>query len=177
MRRSRDARAPSLSWKDSAREAASRRMVKKPRWKCRQPLVTVFAMVIGLIAGHCLASAAESQQPAASTGAYDPKGKRDPFFPLVKDGRMITAVASGDTRLVDASSLSLAGILWDPNGRSIALINDTEVKAGQRIGGYDVVEIRPASVVLSREGKSVVLELLFGGERESPSDHDGDSSR
>ena len=56
----------------------------------------------------------------------------------------------------------LYGILWDPNGHSLALINDTEAKVGDTINGYQVTEIRRDAVVLSVEGgEPVVLQLTF----------------
>ena len=62
---------------------------------------------------------------------------------------------------MNASSLMLSGILWDPSRQSIALINDEEVKVGDAIGGYQVTAIRQNAVVLVRDGKSLVLQLAF----------------
>ena len=89
---------------------------------------------------------------------YDAKGKRDPFVPFVKDGRLV-GTRGGCSQALEPSSLSLAGILWDRAGRSIALINETEVTVGDTIGGYEVTAIRQDAVVLVREGTSVVLHV------------------
>jgi hypothetical protein len=65
----------------------------------------------------------------------------------------------------------LYGILWDPGGRSIALVDDLEVSVGDSIGPYRVEEIRPDAVVLAREsGEQFVLELVFESDegRENP---------
>jgi len=105
------------------------------------------------------------QGSAASDGAlvYEPKGRRDPFVPLVRDGRIL-----GKPRAAEALAVLqpiLYGILWDPDGRSIALINDQEVKEGDVVGSYQVEKIHPNSVVLKREGgESVVLKLAFEAE-------------
>jgi hypothetical protein len=66
---------------------------------------------------------------------YDSKGKRDPFVPLARDGKIV----SPNTESAPTSSAPLlAGIVWDPGGRSLALINETEVMIGEwRCGGAD----------------------------------------
>ncbi len=94
--------------------------------------------------------------------AYDAKGKRDPFVPLVRDGR---AIAAGETLLlsgpVDASLPLLGGILWDPTGRSIVLLNGKETMVGDVVGGYRVAEIHEDQVVLEGEGRRVTLRITF----------------
>ncbi len=94
---------------------------------------------------------------------YDAKGKRDPFVPLVRDGRAIAA--SGDTLLLsgplDTSLPLLGGILWDPAGRSIALLNEQDTVVGDMVGGYRVAEIHEDQVVLEREGRRVTLRITF----------------
>lgn len=107
--------------------------------------------VAGLISG----TAAE---PPPEPQPYDSKGKRDPFVALVREGRFVGAagtLSSGSS----ISGLQLAGILWDPGGNSLALLNDTEVKVGDRVGEYQVMEIRQDAVVIVREGKPVVLRM------------------
>ncbi|MBI3319376.1 MAG: hypothetical protein HYZ89_02155 [Candidatus Omnitrophica bacterium] len=94
----------------------------------------------------------------APTGSYQAKDARDPFIPLVREGRVVT-IPGGSGGLMNASSMILSGILWDPSHQSIALINDEEVKVGDTIGGYQVTAIRQDAVVLVRDGKSLVLQL------------------
>ena len=90
---------------------------------------------------------------------YDGKGRRDPFVGLVRDGRLVGAPR---TRKLEPLKPVLYGILWDSDGKSIALINDVEVNVGDKVGGYRVEEIRPDAVVLAREGgRQIVLELAF----------------
>ena len=101
------------------------------------------------------------QAPAIEQGVpfrYDAGDRRDPFMPLVRDGRL---VAIGPGMRLGQSTPVLYGILWDPAGRSIALINDAEVKAGDRIGDYEVKEIQHDAVVLDNGGEPVVLTITF----------------
>lgn len=129
--------------------------------------VFVFGMGLVLISdGRVGAENASSSEPARYR--YDPAGRRDPFVPLVRDGKLIEV---GALMPLGGSVPVLRGILWDPGGNSLALLNDAEVKVGDTIGGYQVVEIRKDAVVLSGGGEPVVLQLEFetppkGGEPE-----------
>ncbi len=127
----------------------------------------VAAVVIaGLsLAGRAAAAtSAESPKPMSASAAavsqswtYDAKNKRDPFTPLVKDGRIVGKNSDGGPSAVPA----LGGILWDPNGHSIALINSTESKIGDTVNGYRVAEISRDEVVLTRDDERVVLRISF----------------
>ena len=102
-----------------------------------------------------------AHEPSEKDGAfsYDPAGHRDPFVPLVRDGRLVGVATPGTSRPTDKPVLY--GILWDPGGHSIALINDAEAKVGDTVGGYRVKEIRQDAVVLTNGGVPVVLEIMF----------------
>lgn len=87
---------------------------------------------------------------------YDDKGKRDPFLPLVgKDGRFL--LDTGLTYSFD--ELELSGILWDPQGKSSALINDQIVTRGESVYGFKIKTITKDSVIFSKEGKEYILKL------------------
>jgi hypothetical protein len=100
------------------------------------------------------------EQPSAKSEPfrYDSKGLRDPFIPLVRDGRL---VGTPTATQLEPSKPVLYGILWDSGGQCLALINDTEVKVGDMVGEYQVTEIRKDAVVLTAGGESMVLELQF----------------
>ena len=89
---------------------------------------------------------------------YSAKGKRDPFVPLVRDGQMVSMAQAAAS---ESSLPMLHGILWDPYGQSIALINDLEARVGDPVGEYQVIEIRHDAVVLSNGSEPVVLEINF----------------
>ena len=127
--------------------------------------LTVAASVSGILlfmAGSAEAGKrAAEEKPSADQGApfrYDSGGRRDPFMPLVRDGRL---VAAGPGVRLEQSKPVLYGILWDPTGHSIALINDAEVKQGDRVGDYEVKEIQHDAVVLDNGGEPVVLRIAF----------------
>ncbi|MBI4354347.1 MAG: hypothetical protein HY595_03840 [Candidatus Omnitrophica bacterium] len=73
--------------------------------------------------------------------------------------------AGGDPSLSDGPRDAflplLGGILWDPAGRSIALLNEKEAMVGDAVGGYRVVEIYEDYVVLEQEGRRITLKITF----------------
>lgn len=85
---------------------------------------------------------------------YDDKGKRDPFVSLVdQNGRYLL-----ETELFYSSSeLQLSGILWDPQGRSSALINNQVVKIGETIYGFTIKDITKETVVISKGNQEFIL--------------------
>ena len=122
------------------------------RW-CASIALGVSIGVLGPMFGWS-AEVPKKQEPFR----YDAKGRRDPFIALFREGRLVNPTASN----LQADKPVLYGILWDPTGHSIALINDTEAKVGDTINGYQVTEIRRDAVVLSVEGgEPVVLQITF----------------
>ena len=102
--------------------------------------------------------AAEEPPKTREPFVYDAKGHRDPFIAFVRDGKLIGTQKGAP---LDTSKPVLYGILWDPHGQSIAMLNDTEVKVGDTVGIYEVLEIRQGAVVLSAGGEPVVLQIDF----------------
>ena len=126
----------------------------------RVPILSTACVAAFSLAGACRAAAAEdpAQIIEPPPFRYDSGGRRDPFVPLVREGRLVAAPPGAR---VETSTPVLYGILWDPGGRSIALINDTEAMVGDTIGRYQVKEIRQDAVVLDNEGKPLVLQITF----------------
>lgn len=108
-----------------------------------------------------------AEEPPKKPGpfVYDAKGHRDPFIPLVKDGKLIGTQRGTP---LDTAKPVLYGILWDPRGESIAMLNDTEVTVGDTVGIYEVLEIRKDAVVLSAGGDPLVLQIEFETPPKSP---------
>ena len=110
------------------------------------------------IAGGALWAAAEPPLERREPFRYDSKGRRDPFAVLVRDGRLVGVAQNTQT---ETSKPILYGILWDPGGHSIALINSVEARVGDTINGYQVKDIREDMVVLENGGEPVVLRIAF----------------
>ena len=110
----------------------------------------------------CVASDSAAPSPSGSAPVYESGARRDPFAPLVRDGKIVSVSAGGGAGSSDATGpLVLDGILWDAGGQSIALINGSEVKAGDQVGGYVVRTIRKDAVVLEKGNEVLVLQINF----------------
>jgi hypothetical protein len=123
----------------------------------------VWLLAVVLLRSPQLWAAESPPPPEAASIRYDAKGKRDPFVPLVRDGRMIaiTEEESPSSEQADLSLPLLGGILWDPAGRSIALLNDREQVVGDMVGSFRLVEIHQDHVVLEQEDRRVTLQMTF----------------
>ena len=127
-------------------------------------IVAAFATVLLVTVAAPAARAAE--EPRAEPFRYDSGGRRDPFIPLVREGRLVGTTQGAH---VDAATPTLYGILWDPQGDSIALINDVEVRAGETIAGFRVKAIQRDAVVLDGGGEPVVLRITYESAPGQPS--------
>ena len=86
---------------------------------------------------------------------YDAHGKRDPFWSLV-GGR--GAIINFD-KDIQAVGLVLEGILAEPPGGSVAIINGNIIKVGDKIGFFVVKEIQGNAVILQKGQEIVTLKL------------------
>ena len=83
---------------------------------------------------------------------HDRTGKCDPFVPLVREGKVVSCAPA-------RASLELTGIVWEPDGTSLALINGTEARIGDVVEGYEVIEIHREFVPVVDNGERLVLML------------------
>ena len=87
---------------------------------------------------------------------YDSYGNRDPFMPLLtKDGRPITTYS----KIGSINDIVIEGILYDPQGESVVVINDLILKQGSTISGVTVKSIEKNSVVLSFKGEDHTFKV------------------
>ena len=76
---------------------------------------------------------------------YTADGRRDPFMSLMKTGELRPAV----------SDLKLVTVIYDPTGRSVAILRDLttkeqyRIKVGQTLGRMRVASIQPKSVTFT----------------------------
>jgi hypothetical protein len=103
---------------------------------------SLFFLVIALLA---LASVTF----AATEVLYDSGNRRDPFVPLE---------GGGDTSVNTSSSgVKLEGIIYDPGGRSMAILNGKSYQKGETVGNATVVKISKDHVVISMRGEEKTL--------------------
>ncbi|MCM8795180.1 MAG: hypothetical protein NC928_00595 [Candidatus Omnitrophica bacterium] len=90
---------------------------------------------------------------------YDPKGKRDPFIPLVTpDGRLLKLEQEEG-----AKGLLLEGVIYDEHGVSYALVNGEVVKVGDKVDDYQVLKIENNKVIFIKEAELTEVELKKEG--------------
>ncbi|MBP7056736.1 MAG: hypothetical protein KBB52_07775 [Candidatus Omnitrophica bacterium] len=96
----------------------------------------------------------------SQSNLYDPKGKRDPFVPLIGQGRTSARINLEDVASI--ADIKLEGIAVGANGKRVAALNGELLKQGDGIGIVKVIKIEAKSVVLTIGGKEYAI--TFSGE-------------
>ncbi len=82
---------------------------------------------------------------------YDSGGRRDPFIPLV------TLEGIVDQKKFDSKDIKIEGIVFDPSGGSMVLINGEFYKEGDHVNGANVITIFRDRVILSQSDEEKTL--------------------
>jgi len=92
---------------------------------------------------------------------YQPKGKRDPFIPLIlPDGRRITPPGiEEESGVPGLGSVVLQGILFDPAGNSTAILNGQILRENEEWEGIKLLKIEANSVTIWKNGETHQLVL------------------
>ncbi len=97
---------------------------------------------------------------AASAADYQPKGKRDPFVPLLlPDGRRINPPGAEDGSSEGLANRQLQGIVYDPSGDSFVILGGKVLRERQELGGMKILEIGSDSVTILRDGQTERLTV------------------
>ena len=80
---------------------------------------------------------------------YDSGKRRDPFVPITGEDASVSATSS--------SGIKLEGIIYDPNNRSMAILNGKTFQQGESIGDATIVKIQKDHVVISISGEEKTL--------------------
>ncbi|MDP3730824.1 MAG: hypothetical protein Q8R14_04805 [Candidatus Omnitrophota bacterium] len=109
-----------------------------------------------IIVAASVAAALSCLLPRSASG-YEPKGKRDPFVPLLgQEKRNRPAGLEGVAAVED---VLLEGIAIGPLGKNIAILNGQMVKEADQFGLLRVKKISKKTVELSIDGKDHTLSL------------------
>jgi hypothetical protein len=92
--------------------------------------------------------------------AYDDKGKRDPFWPLLSASG--TIINYGED--ITPQDMVLEGIMSEGGGQYTAIINGNIVKTGDAIGSFKIDRIEPRTVFFEKGSEKFELNLKNGGE-------------
>lgn len=82
---------------------------------------------------------------------YDSGGRKDPFVPLVSAEGVV------NEKRFDASDIRVEGIVFDPNGGSMVLINNEFFKEGDHVNGANIITIFRDRVILSQSDEEKTL--------------------
>lgn len=85
---------------------------------------------------------------------YKIQGKRDPFVPLISPSGYLLNLEPQDD-----STLRLEGVMFDPKGDSVAIINGELVRVGETIGDAVLSNIEPDKVTVIKNNEKVEIEL------------------
>ena len=81
---------------------------------------------------------------------YEPKGKRDPFVPLIGSGRNVSTGLEG---IVSIEDVNLEGIAMGAKGKWVAIINGQLMKEDDKAGSLMIKRIADKKVTLSIDDK------------------------
>lgn len=87
---------------------------------------------------------------------YNAAGKRDPFIPLVTREGKITL---GYGTINSVEDIKLEGIVYDPRGGSIAIINGMVLKENDMFGDIKLTKIESNKVHLVFNQSEYIIEL------------------
>lgn len=123
----------------------------------------LFILIISLITGvPAFSEEAEetekTEENFIENFVYDRKDRRDPFFPLIrKDGRSSPDGLMGIERLDD---ITLEGIVWDPHGDSVAIVNGEILKENQQVYNVKVIKIESKRISIMINENEFTINLI-----------------
>lgn len=91
---------------------------------------------------------------------YYTKGRRDPFIPLVLGGRRAYLGLEAVEMLDD---VKLEGIVFDPFGKSMAMLNGEIVEEGKRIHNIEIIKIHDDAIIIKIYAKTYTISLAEEG--------------
>ncbi|MBU2541042.1 MAG: hypothetical protein KJ593_03975 [Candidatus Omnitrophica bacterium] len=93
---------------------------------------------------------------------YTIHNERDPFLPFVTpDGYIVNLQAQ--TEIAD---INLEGIIFDAQGRSLAVINGDVIAENEFVGEFQLKEIKKDKIILQNGQKTYIIELTKEGASE-----------
>lgn len=93
---------------------------------------------------------------AIEVSRYEPKGKRDPFVPLIGAGRNVSTGLEG---IVSIEDVNLEGIAMGAKGKRFAIINGQLMREDDKAGSLMIKHITDKKVTLSIDDKVYEVNL------------------
>ncbi|MCG3176347.1 MAG: hypothetical protein MOGMAGMI_01296 [Candidatus Omnitrophica bacterium] len=92
----------------------------------------------------CTSSTVSAEEPL-----YDAQGRRDPFVPLISSGGH---GGSGLAGIESVNDVDVQGVVYDPGGDSVAIINGAMLRVGEEFSNVKIKEIRQDGVLFEING-------------------------
>lgn len=119
--------------------------------------LTGLIILVVLVAGAFLNGAGGEEYK------YLSKGKRDPFVPLAT-GEVKTNLGIQSVETID--DVKFEGVIYDPSGKSIVVLNDEALKEGDKKYNVEVIRIDNKSVTIKINDKEYTIKIIEeGGEK------------
>lgn len=94
---------------------------------------------------------------------YEAGERRDPFIPLIMSQQRISL---GLEAVETVDDVKFEGVIFDPSGSSIAVLNGEIVKEGEKIHNVEIVKIYDNSITVKIYDKVHTIGLIKeGGEQ------------
>lgn len=99
----------------------------------------------------------EGEEPKKEAGfTYTVNNPREPFMPLVSpDGTLVNFEPQSD--ILD---IQLEGIIFDPSGKSFAVINGNVLAENDSVGNFILKEIKKDRIILQNGENTHIIELI-----------------
>ena len=94
---------------------------------------------------------------AAERFIYESGDRRDPFVPLLRRGVQHVAGLEG---ISSSDDIRLEGIIYDPSGESMVVLNGVILKEGDRTSNIAIGKIMERSAVVYVSGKPFIIKLM-----------------
>ncbi|HQP91786.1 MAG TPA: hypothetical protein PLU24_03845 [Candidatus Omnitrophota bacterium] len=85
---------------------------------------------------------------------YKYQGKRDPFMALITPAGYLLNLEPTDEK-----KLNLEGIMYDPKGDSMAIVNGELIRVGDNVGTAIVTDIKPNKLIVLQDNEKIEVEL------------------
>ncbi len=109
----------------------------------------------GIIILSFISSTGSLVLAAEESIVYSDHGRRDPLWKLVSSEGVIISYDQD----VSVDDLSLEGIIYDPRGQSLAIINGEVAKRNDKIGLFRILKVTRQRVYLQKGQERFALEL------------------
>ena len=91
---------------------------------------------------------------------YASEGRRDPFIPLVTGEIIISLGLESVTTIED---IKFEGVIFDPSGESMAILNGEVVKEGDKPYNVEVVKIYENAITIKIHDEPYTIDLSEEG--------------